>query len=896
MRQTERNILENSILPPEQSKLSAGIDCSKTPADMNMAESNRKIEQVAVRILSPSVGETRYEPVFNFVAHLAHTDHSIEFSQIAISGLVEQFNSCELGETGVGSRLIASSIPFQVAYAPLSVAHVGPPNLEHPERYAPSNWPSDWPSNWIEYQEIEAVDKRLFEIRGSLDLEQFRPVRGEASKDLLLSLRCEVRESIAISNSVRLTLSEKMPIETPCGGLDLPAGVVVSDFCEVSGWAMCEGDEINHVLLRVGEYQLASAETGVESKSLALSQPDLRSAAYAKFSKTVPLLDGSNLFNQALPLAAKAEVSFRKSEPLSLTGSSCRLITRQSAAVENVYSEIESISINSRGVIVVSGWIINSETPELGIAIDGVPILLGSPQSGPCNVSWIYREDLDKRFPSQMQHSRWGFLASIHANFLPACLETVELFVNSQGTESCLGTLDDNHKLKRVFCSIRTIPENKSSASELRKVWSRRKAVLRSQAFRKGFVNEPLPPLRNKTRLRSLPERPERILYFSHNLAATEGLPKIGRDVVAALKKNAPSTEFAVFSGCEGLLRRDFERLEMPVSIFPELHTAPSSWEALRTNYGLAYRKAKEFSPHLIYVSGSDACWGVSLASELGCPVVWMIQESTDPLRWQQQLDTRYRMHYLHALTDATRIIFPSISTQQVYQDLPGIAQSVVVPNGVDLGSINEIRRHRDKISARENLSINQSSTVISIIGTTTPRKGQDEFLQAMKLLEQRLPQRHFVFLVVGSRELPFLEELKNLALKLELVSEVRFVPEQPDVSDYFLASDIQCICSREEAAPLVSLEALAFGIPLVSTQAFGLAEQLVDGENSLCYPIGNPGRLCESIERLLLDSDLRSKLVSSGNETVKQRFSLERCMELQLNSVLEGYQLGIRA
>ncbi len=74
---------------------------------------------------------------------------------------------------------------------------------------------------------------------------------------------------------------------------------------------------------------------------------------------------------------------------------------------------------------------------------------------------------------------------------------------------------------------------------------------------------------------------------------------------------------------------------------------------------------------------------------------------------------------------------------------------------------------------------------------------------------------------------------------------------------------------------PNTILEAMATGVPVVSTQVGGADELVVDGETGLLVPPGQPERLAEAIGRLVDDVALRTSMGAAGRVRATQAFSL---------------------
>jgi glycosyltransferase involved in cell wall biosynthesis len=84
-------------------------------------------------------------------------------------------------------------------------------------------------------------------------------------------------------------------------------------------------------------------------------------------------------------------------------------------------------------------------------------------------------------------------------------------------------------------------------------------------------------------------------------------------------------------------------------------------------------------------------------------------------------------------------------------------------------------------------------------------------------------------------------------------------------------AADMALLPSRWEGLPLVALEALAAGTPMVATAVRGIRELLTDGENALLVPPGDPEALASAIGRLLADRSLAEALAGNGRRLSEQ-------------------------
>jgi len=97
--------------------------------------------------------------------------------------------------------------------------------------------------------------------------------------------------------------------------------------------------------------------------------------------------------------------------------------------------------------------------------------------------------------------------------------------------------------------------------------------------------------------------------------------------------------------------------------------------------------------------------------------------------------------------------------------------------------------------------------------------------------------------------------------------------------------SDVLCLPSSVEGLPLVVLEAMAQGKPVVATAVGGTPELVVDGETGLLVPPGDAGALADALEEILRDPELARRFGDAGRRRVLRSFSL---------SAMTGRVLGL--
>ena len=172
---------------------------------------------------------------------------------------------------------------------------------------------------------------------------------------------------------------------------------------------------------------------------------------------------------------------------------------------------------------------------------------------------------------------------------------------------------------------------------------------------------------------------------------------------------------------------------------------------------------------------------------------------------------------------------------------------------------------NRDELLRRWGLR--KTHVLLVSVGRLVPQKDHAVAIAAMRAL----PQASLV--IYGEGQLR--QELAEAAERTGVGDRVVLAGRQPDVRAAMGAADAVVITSRWEGLPLVALEALASGTPLVATDVRGLRELLHDGVDCLMVPPGDPERIADAIRRVL-DPAVRSRLVSGGKAVAARHTEAE--------------------
>jgi polysaccharide biosynthesis protein PelF len=156
---------------------------------------------------------------------------------------------------------------------------------------------------------------------------------------------------------------------------------------------------------------------------------------------------------------------------------------------------------------------------------------------------------------------------------------------------------------------------------------------------------------------------------------------------------------------------------------------------------------------------------------------------------------------------------------------------------------------------------------LVGLVGRVVPVKDVATFLRACRLVALALPHARFVVIGPLDHDPEYAARCRALAGRLGLAVELTGAT---DPGPWYRRLDALVLTSRSEAQPLVALEAMAAGVPVVATDVGGCRELL--SSRGLVTPPGDARATAACVLRVLRDEDLRCRLVAAGRERVRRR------------------------
>lgn len=194
-----------------------------------------------------------------------------------------------------------------------------------------------------------------------------------------------------------------------------------------------------------------------------------------------------------------------------------------------------------------------------------------------------------------------------------------------------------------------------------------------------------------------------------------------------------------------------------------------------------------------------------------------------------------------------------------------------VIQNGCDLTAFASTRPA--PVELRSGLGFGPHDPVLLVPARLDAQKGHSVLLEAMAVLKPKFPTLRLVCVGEGALRSQLEAQIEALGLQ----DCVRLAGYQENMRDWWAMADIGVLPSFFEGLPLVAIECLAAGRPMVATAVDGTPEVVVNDKTGLTVPPGDPRALAGAIETMLRNSDFRACCARAGRQWVEQHFTLAR-------------------
>lgn len=262
-------------------------------------------------------------------------------------------------------------------------------------------------------------------------------------------------------------------------------------------------------------------------------------------------------------------------------------------------------------------------------------------------------------------------------------------------------------------------------------------------------------------------------------------------------------------------------------------------------------------------------------------------------MRWMgvRRVATGHACHLQPHWFFTDRLIAPTEAVARYHHrvNLVPRRRIAVIPNFIDPSPFTPALRAR-RGEVLHQLGFDADAVVVGMIGAISPRKRQEDLVRAVAKARRRAPQLRLVFAVVSSSG-PGLEAVLQ---ETGMGPYVTVQTDYPDMPRLLSALDIYGFSSGFETGPLSMLEAMAAGLPVVTTDAGAARLFVAEAETGHVVGIGDVDALARWIGDLALDPERRRRYGEAARQRVAEHFSLKAAAG-RIEDVLAAAATGAR-
>lgn len=212
--------------------------------------------------------------------------------------------------------------------------------------------------------------------------------------------------------------------------------------------------------------------------------------------------------------------------------------------------------------------------------------------------------------------------------------------------------------------------------------------------------------------------------------------------------------------------------------------------------------------------------------------------------------------------------------------------KTVYIP-GVGINTDEIMNCRVDKTEKRKELGIREKDFILLSVGELSERKNQKLVIDALGQMKKDGNLGNIIYVIVGQGNMK--EELINLVNKYEIENHVKFIGFRSDIIE--LCKTVDCFVhpSIREGLGIAPLEAMAAGLPLISTSVNGMKDYVKNEISGCCVNPYNVREMINAIKKMASDSNFRIKC-SHNNIITAKKFDIKNTEDIMTN-IYDNYK-----
>jgi glycosyltransferase involved in cell wall biosynthesis len=227
-------------------------------------------------------------------------------------------------------------------------------------------------------------------------------------------------------------------------------------------------------------------------------------------------------------------------------------------------------------------------------------------------------------------------------------------------------------------------------------------------------------------------------------------------------------------------------------------------------------------------------------------------------------------------LSPVDRFVFVSRDTWSTFGLEVGPARGCVLYDGIVPGAGADAEA---RVAVRRELSLGMDTPVVGMTARVSPQKDYVTLARAAAKVREVVPDVRFVIVGDHSEHAAHREHfalVRDELARLNVEDNFVFTGFRSDVARVMGAFDVFVLSTHFEGLPLVVLEAMSVGLPVVATAVNGIPEVIDRDDVGLLYPHEDADALARHLTALLTDRALASRMGAAGRDAVRRRFGMD--------------------
>jgi len=198
-----------------------------------------------------------------------------------------------------------------------------------------------------------------------------------------------------------------------------------------------------------------------------------------------------------------------------------------------------------------------------------------------------------------------------------------------------------------------------------------------------------------------------------------------------------------------------------------------------------------------------------------------------------------------------------------------GVRESQVIPNCIPVEAFRPSPQEREQWRSRQGIA--PDDVVYTCVALFRPQKNHQRLLRAFAAGPGKDPRAKLLLAGAG----PLDECLRAMVAAEQLVEKVHFLGLRKDVSQILMGSDVFVLSSDYEGNPLALMEAMAAGLPIISTSVGGVPELVTEGKDGFLVAPSDELRFSDALNLLLVDPAKRRGMGAAARRSAEEKFDL---------------------